>query len=129
MPASWLVTRPPSPSSKKVKNAVSTANQKSHGFILVVAFVFMPKIKPPRHVVPGSCQLQKLFHLKCKIDRRVAVLDFHVLRLGTKLAVRGFHGVFAGRHILDDELAVLVADAKVRAVTHADPREHPRMHI
>src|ERR1017187_5295157 len=128
MPASWLVTRPPRPSSKKGKNAVSTANQKSHGFVLDTAFDFIDVWSPATRCA-GAAQIAKLFDFEGKVRGHIAVFHFHVLRLSTKLAVRRLDGVFAGRHILDDELAVLVADAKVRAVKHADPREHPRMHI
>src|ERR1035441_2741405 len=128
MPASWLVTRPPMPINASVASAVSTANQYSHGLVWIAAFAFIDVWSPATHCA-GAALIAKLFDFEGKIHGYIAVLDFHVLRLRAELAVRGFNGVFAGRHILDDELAVLVADAKVRAVKHADPREHPRMHV
>src|ERR1700690_186063 len=115
MPASWLVTRPPRPSSKNVANTVSTANQCNHGLVLIDASAFISKIKSPRRGRSGSClSLKKSFRFEGEIHGCVAVLDFHFLRLRAEFAVRSLHGVFARRHILDDEFAVLVADTKVR---------------
>src|ERR1035438_4145137 len=128
MPASWLVTKPPMPINASVASAVSTVNQYSHGLVWIAAFAFI-NVWSPATRCAGTAQIAKLFDCEGKVRGHIAVFHFHVLRLNTKLAVRRLDRVFAGRHILDDEPAVLVADTKVRAVKHADPREHPRMYV
>src|ERR1035437_6518605 len=127
MPASWLVTRPPRPISRNVATAFSTANQNSVG--LYLSFMFSKGTTAAVCPRSGRWKAEKLFHLKREVLRRAVVLHFDPGGLHAEFAMRGFKRVFARRHVFDGEFSIRAAHGKIRMIKHADPREHPRMHV
>src|SRR5450756_2375119 len=127
MPASRLVTRPPRPMSKNVATAFSTANQNNAGWYLL----FIIGKERPLWIVSrsGRWKAEKLFYFKREVLRRAGVFDFDFGGLHAEFAVRGFKRVFARRHVFDGEFPTRAAYGKIRMIKHADPREHPRMHV
>ena len=72
---------------------------------------------------------EKLFHFKREVLRCAVGFDFDFSGLRAELAMDGFERVFAGGNILDGEFAVRRAHGKIRMIKHADPGEHPGMHV
>src|ERR1035437_7335321 len=113
--------------SRNVATAFSTANQNSVGLYLLFMFAKGTTAAVcPRN---GRWKTEKLFYFKREVLRRAGVLDFDLGGLHAEFTMRGFQRVFAGRDILDGEFPIRAAHGKIRMIKHADPREHPRMHV
>src|ERR1035437_1022410 len=69
------------------------------------------------------------FHLEREVLRRAGVFDFDFGGLHAEFAMLGFQRVFARRYVFDGEFPIPAAHGKIRMIKHADPREHPRMHV